>query len=138
MRYEAAKDAAINVLMFGTMALILGIGLFGALSFSAIALLATFLPIGLILWIYFGTYYEFHDEYLYARYGPLTERIRYDRVTRLRKCRNLFSSMALAADRIEIRTGPNFVTGTTYISPRDRDEFLTELVRRCPNAALSA
>jgi uncharacterized membrane protein YdbT with pleckstrin-like domain len=138
MRYEAAKDTAISVLMFGTMALILGTALVAAMSFSVLPLLITVLPIGLLLWMYFGTYYEFRDEYLYARSGPLSERIRYDRITRLRKCRNLFSSMALAADRIEIGTGPNFVTGTTYISPRDRDEFLTELVRRCPNAKVTA
>lgn len=138
MRYEAAKDAAISVLIFGSVALVLGTGLLSALSFSVIPLLVTVLPAGFLLWVYFGTYYELRDEYLYARCGPLSERIRYDRVTRLRKCRNLFSSMALATDRIEIRTGPNFVTGTTYISPRERDEFLTELARRCPNATITA
>jgi hypothetical protein len=46
----------------------------------------------------------------------------------------LLSSMALSSRRIEIRQhGKGYLTGTTMISPVNREEFLRELVRRCPN-----
>lgn len=135
MRYEAAKDGPITVLIYGVIALLAGAGVFAAVTISPLPLLIILLPIGYLLWMLNGgTYYELRDEYLYARSGFFSERIRYEKVTSLRKCRNMLSSMALAADRIEVRVGTNYVLGTTFISPVRRDEFLAELARRCPNA----
>jgi uncharacterized membrane protein YdbT with pleckstrin-like domain len=90
--------------------------------------------LGLLLWIYCRTYYELREEYLYCRSGPFFEKIPYDRIKSVKLCENLFSSMALSSKRIEIcQHDRGFITGTTYISPVNREEFLEELKRRCTN-----
>jgi hypothetical protein len=93
--------------------------------------------IALLLWIYFGTYYELRDEYLYCRSGPFTEKIAYAKIKSVRLCRNMLSSMALSGDRIEIKQhGKGYILGTTYISPEDREQFMSELISRCKNLNL--
>lgn len=92
--------------------------------------------LGILLWIYFGTYYEFKETYLLCKSGPFVERIDYEKIKSIKPCRNLFSSMALSRERIEIRQhGKGFVTGTTYISPENRDDFIKELRKRCSNCS---
>lgn len=87
-----------------------------------------------MLWIYFGTYYEFRDQYLYCRSGPFVEKIVYEKIRSVKISQNMLSSMALSSKRIEIRQhGKGFITGTTYISPVNREEFLMELITRCKN-----
>lgn len=87
-----------------------------------------------VLWIYFGTYYEFRDEYLYCRSGPFFEKIVYNKIKSVKLSQNMLSSMALSTKRIEIRQhGKGYITGTTYISPVNREEFMMELIRRCKN-----
>lgn len=87
-----------------------------------------------LLWIYFGTWYELRDEYLYCRSGPFFQRILYKNIKSLKLTRNPLSSMALSLDRIEIREeGKGYVFGTTYISPKNRETFLKELAGRCMN-----
>lgn len=87
-----------------------------------------------ILWIYFGTYYELKDDYLYCRSGPFFEKIPYEKIKSVELSQNLLSSMALSAKRIEIQQhGKGYFTGTTYISPVNREEFMLELIRRCKN-----
>lgn len=87
-----------------------------------------------ILSIYWGTFYELRDEYLYCRSGPFVEKIPYVNIKSVRLCKNMFSSMALAKERIEIKQhNKSFITGTTYISPINRDEFYQMLLQRCTN-----
>jgi hypothetical protein len=90
--------------------------------------------LAIILWIYFGSYFELRDSYLYCRCGPFFEKIKYENIKTVRRCRNFLSSMALSRDRIEIsQHGKGFITGTTYISPQNIDEFMKELIARCNN-----
>jgi uncharacterized membrane protein YdbT with pleckstrin-like domain len=100
-----------------------------------IVAIAVMLPILLFLiWMYFGTYYELRDTYLYCRSGILMAKIPYERIKSVKLSQNLFSSFALARKRIEIREhGKGFIMGTTYISPPNREEFLRELTIRCKN-----
>ena len=66
-----------------------------------------------IFWIYFGTYYEFRDEYLYCRSGPFLEKIAYENVKSVRLGQNMLSSMALSIDCIEIKQHDKcYITGT--------------------------
>ncbi len=93
--------------------------------------------IALLLWIYFGTYYELRDEYLYCRSGPFTEKIAYSKIKSLKLSRNMLSSMALSGDRIEIKQHEKgYFLGTTYISPEKREQFMSELISRCKNLSL--
>lgn len=90
--------------------------------------------IGLLLWIYYGTYYEFRDDYLYCRSGPFAQKIAYDKIKSVKLSKNMLSSMALSLDRIEIKQhGKGFLLGTTYISPENREVFMNDLVSRCSN-----
>jgi len=52
--------------------------------------------IALLLWVYFGTYYELREEYLYCRSGPFAEKIAYSKIKSLKLSRNMLSSMALS------------------------------------------
>lgn len=89
---------------------------------------------GIILWIYFGTYFELREHCLYCRCGPFFEKIAYEKIKSLKPCRNMLSSMALSRDRIEIcQHDKSYITGTTYISPRNQQLFLEELFERCKN-----
>lgn len=91
------------------------------------------LPIILLLfWIYFGTYYELKDDFLYCKSGPFYEKVAYEKIKSLKFSQNFLSSMALSRDRIEIKQhGKGYIRGTTYISPEDREEFMKDLKSRC-------
>jgi uncharacterized membrane protein YdbT with pleckstrin-like domain len=90
--------------------------------------------IALLLWIYFGKYYELRDEYLYCRCGPFTEKIEYLKIRSVKLSENMLSSMALSGDRIEIKQhGRGYLLGTTFISPENREQFMSELTSRCKN-----
>jgi hypothetical protein len=90
-------------------------------------------PVAVFLgWLYFGTFYEFKENVLVCRSGPFSEKIPYDNIRSLKLCRNFMSSMALSRDRIEIKQhGKGYVSGTTYISPLDRERFFDQLKQRC-------
>lgn len=91
--------------------------------------------IGFILWIYFGTYYELRDEYLFCRSGPFSARIPYTAVKTIRPSRNPISSLALSTKRIEITyASRSLFGGLTYISPPDREDFMAQLLAKCPQA----
>jgi hypothetical protein len=85
-----------------------------------------------LLWIYFGTYYEFKKDYLYCKSGPFFERIYYNKIKSIKLSNNMLASMALSAKRIEIKQhSKNYFTGTTLISPKNREIFMNELISRC-------
>lgn len=87
-----------------------------------------------ILWIYFGTWYELREDHLYCQSGPIRQRIKYDNIKSLKLSNNPLSSLALSIKRIEIREhNKGFMLGTTFISPKNREEFLEELKKRCHN-----
>jgi uncharacterized membrane protein YciS (DUF1049 family) len=80
-----------------------------------------------------NTYYVLEEEYLLCMVGFFPQKIRYENIKSIKKVRNLLSSAALSSDRIEIKEkNKNFFAGTTYISPKDKDEFFEELRTRCP------
>ena len=90
-------------------------------------------PVSIFLgWLYFGTSYEFKENVLVCKSGPFIERIPYDNIRSLKLCQNFMSSMALSRDRIEIKQhGKGYVSGTTYISPMDRERFFDQLKQKC-------
>jgi hypothetical protein len=90
-------------------------------------------PVSIFLgWIYFGTSYQFKENILLCKSGPFTEKIPYDNIRSVKLCQNFMSSMALSRNRIEIKQhGKGYISGTTYISPVDRDGFLAQLKQRC-------
>lgn len=75
-------------------------------------------------WFLFGTYYEFKDEYLLIKAGPLKDKLYYNDITNLNETKSLMASMALSIDRIEIIYNGRFYG---HISPKYRREFLEKL-----------
>ncbi len=134
MRVKSKIDFWLKIIIFGLVLIMLVSMMIVPQNEKIIGYLVGVPMICFMLWIYFGTYYEFRDEYLYCRSGPFFERIIYDEIKSVKLSQNMLSSMALSTKRIEIRQhGKGYITGTTFISPMNREEFMKELIRRCNN-----
>ena len=127
MRYASARSAGFGILVWGVI-LILVISMVTIPPQYRIPTIAgTLMGIGFVLWIWYGTFYEFKQTYLLVRMGPFFEKIPYSKIISARKFKSMLSSMALSNEMIELRHGKNYITGTTYISPEDRDAFIEQL-----------
>lgn len=134
MRAKSKIDFWFRVLIWGTVLIILVSIMIVPQNGKTIGYTLGVPVICFMLWIYFGTYYEIRDDYLYCRSGPFVEKIVYDKIRTVKLSQNMLSSMALSRKRIEIRQhGKGYITGTTYISPVNREEFMMELISRCKN-----
>ncbi len=132
MRYPSGRSTGFGILIWGVILLLAGHLIFFLWQANWIIPLGMAAGIAFLLWIWFGTYYEFRERYLLARMGPFFERIPYNKIYSARKFKSMASSMALSSNMIELRHGKSYITGTTYISPLDRDRFLTELKIHSP------
>ncbi|HOP10907.1 MAG TPA: PH domain-containing protein [Oscillospiraceae bacterium] len=89
--------------------------------------------VGLLLWTYFGSYFELREDYLLCRMGPFTQKIYYEKVTSAKIGEGIPMSMALSKENVEIiQSGKGSIWGTTYISPMRREAFMAEFLKRCP------
>ncbi len=132
MKIKAKKDNWINIGFLFMIAVLISSVMIVERNERLILAILVIPCIGLLLWIYFGTYYELRDEVLFCKSGPFYEKIRYDSIKSIKLCENFMSSMALSRQRIEIKQHKkNYVLGTTYISPVDRENFMIELKYRC-------
>ena len=133
MRYAAKKTGLINVFIWGVVAILIAAVIVTPTEQKLIVAIIMLPVLAFILSIYFNTYYEFREVYLYARSGPFSEKIFYENIYAVRLCKNYLSSMALSRERIEIKHGKYYITGTTLISPVNREKFYERLIARCPN-----
>lgn len=134
MRIKSKIDAWVSFIFFGTVVILLAV-FFSVSVDERLIVGISGLPVVLLLfWLYFDTWYEFRDDYLYSKSGPFFERIRYENIRSVKLSKNLLTSMALSVYRIEIRQHKKgFILGTTYISPLDREKFMEKLIQRCEN-----
>lgn len=85
----------------------------------------------LFLLPFFHGYVELREDVLFVRTGWLWQTIPYRNIKHVRRCTNLYSSMALTVHRIEIvEVDKPRWRGTTYIGPKDRDAVMNELTWR--------
>ncbi len=136
MRYPSGKSLGFSMLIWGVIAVLSAFLTFAAIRpmpLRFIVISGSLIVILFMLWIWFGTYYVFTESHVLLRMGPFIERIPYERITSAKKFKSMASSMALSSEMIELRHGKNYITGTTYLSPENRDEFLAELAVRCSN-----
>ena len=133
MRYYSARSLGFGILLWGVMIILLASVAIVPESIRLLTVILSLAVCAFMLWIWFGTYYEFRETCLALRMGPFFENIKYGKIFSLRKFKGMASSMALSSEMIELRHGKNYITGTTYISPVNRDEFIDELSSRCPN-----
>lgn len=133
MKYRSAKSVGFGMLIWGVVISLLVSVIIVPAEFRLLAVVI-FLSIScLLLWIWYGTYYQFRENDLAIRFGPFYENIEYTKIFSIQPFTSMASSMALSSEMIELRHGENYITGTTYISPENRDEFITELQKRCVN-----
>jgi hypothetical protein len=95
--------------------------------------LITVIVSGLLLWVWFGTYYVITEDTLIAKSGPFKWSIPLRKIKSVKTSNNPISSPALSLKRIEIKYGQ---FRTVYISPIDREEFTILLQKRCPNVEI--
>jgi len=96
----------------------------------------------IILWPLFDIRYEFFEQYLFIKGGPVRSKILYEDITIVKSIYftvgdTLAGYRVLGSrDGIEInyKTG---IMGHVRISPERREEFLAELKKRAPNAYYS-
>ena len=139
MNYPSGKSLGVYVLIWGLILLFIGTSIYFVLYPSEegnYVIIGCVLMSLLMLWIWFAAYYASMENYLLARMGPFFERIPYARITSARRFRGMPSSMSLSIDMLELRHGKYYITGTTYISPRDQQGFLEALKAHCPNLVI--
>jgi hypothetical protein len=134
MRIKSAIDWWVNILIWMAVAIIT-ISIIMVPQNERVIGYAVGIPIlALLISIYFGTYYELRNDYMYCKSGPFFEKIAYEKIKSVRLRKNMPSSMALSNKQIEIKQHrKGYIMGTTLISPINREEFLKELVGRCRN-----
>jgi uncharacterized membrane protein YobD (UPF0266 family) len=134
MRVKSNVDLGFNILIWITIGIITVSMLIIPQNEQVIGFAVGIPMLFLLFWIYFGTYYEFREDYLLCKSGPFFEKIAYEKIKSVKLSQNMLSSMALSTKRIEIRQhDKGYIMGTTFISPINREEFLNELVSRCKN-----
>lgn len=131
MRVKSSIDRPISILIWGVVIILVSSAIFVPSNKLLYGIISG-IVIAFLIWLYFGTYYELREDYLYCKSGPINEKIPYDSIKSIKLSENMLSSMALSRKRIEIRQhGKGYITGTTLISPKNREEFLEELKKRC-------
>lgn len=103
-------------------------------KFALIIMLSIFiLSAGFILWISFYIRYEFHEDYLLVKSGPIRKRIPYSEITSIRPTKDIFTGFRLMSSMdglaISYRTA---LMGEIKISPKDKKRFIEELKARVP------
>lgn len=106
------------------------IDLFVFLLLSSIFLI----PAGVILWSVFSIKYVYYQDFLLVQGGPYKSRILYENITKITSSNNIFSGYRILSARnaIEIYSKQAF-WGSVTISPMCKEEFISELKKRCPN-----
>lgn len=135
LRIKSAVDWWLALIIWLTIGGMIATAIFAPPDELQLLVYATiFFTVGFMLWLYYGTYYEFQADILYCRAGPFVARVPYNKITSIRLSNNPLSSMALSVKRIEIKyKSTNIFSGLIYISPPDRENFMRELISRAPN-----
>jgi len=131
--YRSARSIGFGIL-FGCVIIVLTASVIIIPSeYRLLAAVISLIVSGFLIWMWYGTFYEFKETHLAIHMGPFFENIQYTKIFSVRPFKSMASSMALSSDMIEIRHGKNYITGTTNISPVNRDEFIAELKKRSVN-----
>jgi len=132
-RYKHQIDLWVKVILFASVFMFLPL-IFVVPEDEVYILLLSSVGTAILIFPFMWGYIEFTDEYLLIRMHVFRQKIYYDKIKSIRLCRNWLSSMAMTANRIEIKEhDKGFIRGTTYIGPQNREQFFEELQRHCRN-----
>jgi len=84
----------------------------------------------LMLWVLYGTGYTITSDQLLIRCGPFTFPVPLNEINAVTPTRNPLSSPACSLDRLKIAYSDSM--RSIMISPKDKPEFLSTIVQRCP------
>lgn len=94
-----------------------------------VVLVGAALPLLVVHYLMNNISYEINDEFLVVRAKPLLiEHVRLSRITKVEKTSCILSAPAASLDRIKITYGRSAVV----ISPKDKEAFVEDLRRACP------
>lgn len=130
-----------TILMFATAVFLIGFSVFG-LAFNWIEksdswMVIPFLIIAaLLLWIYFGTYYQLTETELIYSSGPLRGKIPLNEIREIVKGKTLYAGIkpATAGKGLIIKFRKY---DEIYISPATNELFLSEILERNPEIVIS-
>ncbi|PZD96051.1 hypothetical protein DNH61_09030 [Paenibacillus sambharensis] len=97
-------------------------------------LLLAFAISWLVMWLFFDISYKMEDDALVISAGPFRSRIPYENITKISKAKEIQAGYRplLASDALEIHYCSG-VFSSVKLSPRDKQRFLEELIKRCPS-----
>ena len=131
MKYRMKTDLWVRILLWGSILMFVPLYFVVPQNEMWVLGLTTFL-MALIILPLFRASYELGDEHLIMKFYFFKMRIKYDNIKSIKKCKNWYSSAAMSSERIEIKEHKKGkLRGTTFISPVDRDDFITNLQHKC-------
>ncbi|MGM7700609.1 PH domain-containing protein [Pseudalkalibacillus sp. Hm43] len=142
MRFETKYDGTFLSIIGGTIIMILGvflIPLFLEESLTAIEIIVSLSivigVIGSLLWLMFSTSYTLLDNHLLVISGPIRSKIPYEEITRIAPTSQIIVGYRIltSKDAIDISYKSGWM-GSVKISPKQKERFVGELFKRCPNA----
>ncbi|MFD2169602.1 PH domain-containing protein [Tumebacillus lipolyticus] len=140
MKFVSKKDWWLTLLIWGTMLLLIGSGIFTLATEQVstaevlfLTMVTILLPLFFLL-LWFTTYYVVEEENLVIRFSFFKKTVPLAEIRSVKKTSNPLSSPALSLKRLEIRYGRY---GSVLISPLDRDEFIKMLKKRCPQVEIN-
>jgi hypothetical protein len=140
LKFASKKDWWLTAIVWGSMLFAIGSGVWALIAepiggigeFLTVLILSILLPV-FLLWMWLTTYYVLDESSLIIRFGPFKKTVPLKEIRSVKKTSNPLSSPALSLQRLEIRYGRyDYV----LISPKDRDEFMKLLAKKCPNASI--
>ena len=134
MKYKAKIDWWISLLLYGTNVLMIGLAFVTPPSVLLFYLLVCTPYVLLVFWLLWGSYYQLRDDEIYSKMGPFFSHIKYDLIKSVKLRKSILSSMAMTINRVEIQVhNKSYIRGTTFLGPKNREEFAAELKQRCKN-----
>ncbi|MGX9134221.1 PH domain-containing protein [Rummeliibacillus sp. JY-2-4R] len=95
------------------------------------------LTVGFVLWTAFSNIYVFYQDYLLVKGGLFQSRIPYEEIIRISPTKEILTGYRLLSsnDGLELfyKTA---ILGSVKISPKDKELFISEIKKRCPNAQI--
>lgn len=134
MKFETRKDLLFSAIILGICLLLTCFTILDLVSGKMYAngywpLLLVSGVVGLLLWLFYGTYYEVSekDGFLY-RSGPLSGKIQVERITEIIKGKTLWVGFrpATARNGLIIKYDKH---NEIYISPKTNDTFISAILK---------
>lgn len=141
MKFSSRKSVFFSLLVLGSVIFLMGFSIcgliFGWIERSDFWVVIPFSLISaLLLWIYFGTYYQLTETELIYCSGPIRGKIRIPEIREIVKGKTMYAGLkpATAAKGLIIKFGKY---DEIYISPVTNDLFVAEILKRCPQILIS-